>query len=359
MAAPTVDLSALLGGLSLEDAKKGDKDVSHSTTALQSEIDSAGFRIFECLSDLGYFSWNPPRNAVCKSLGSIASPDEFKKYIDLDGKPDKLKDPHSVNTFRPFLSLPEDTHENKFPYGKQDAVSLHVASHHRGVDFSAVDFVFGGSTLEMLATCDASDPYMVTIIPDTRAIFVVKTKEYIQDLSQPGFQFERLMTGRPMAGHDTNSITSTDHLHLMNVGKHRVLFRAEADATNESGTPVEIKASNPRYWGTKVMFQMISNGSTKLCHGVKSRGSLAGVRVLSLGSVADKALQVSSVDSLERNIEKGMEGLRNQMASASSGEAFKVSFVGGSLRLSRVSGRSADILPPEGMMRKLMAHNQA
>ena len=142
---------------------------------------------------------------------------------------------------------------------------------------------------------------------------------------------------------------------LMNVGSFRVFFRAETDATDERGNPVEIKASNPRYWGTKVMFQMISSGSTKLCLGIKSRGSLAGISVKPLQEVAMDAISGRSVKSLEKNIVNGMKSMRDQMASAVPGEAFKVSFVGGSLKLTSARGRSSIILPPEDIMLKLMA----
>ena len=101
------------------------------------------------------------------------------------------------------------------------------------------------------------------------------------------------MTGHAME--DSSSDTAVvEHMHEMNVGSYRVFFRAETDAKTAIGrndtTPVEIKASNPRYWGTKVMFQMISSGSTVLCHGRKSRGSLASVELRSLADVASEAM---------------------------------------------------------------------
>ena len=67
---------------------------------------------------------------------------------------------------------------------------------HRNVDLERIDFVFGGSTLEMLAQSDATDPYMVTCVAkddsaDThRTILITKAKEYIKKLSDVGFQFE-------------------------------------------------------------------------------------------------------------------------------------------------------------------------
>ena len=106
---------------------------------------------------------------------------------------------------------------------------------------------------------------------------------------------------------------TTEHLHLMKVGEYNVLFRAETDAKDINGSPVEIKASNPRYWGTKVMFQMISSGSTKLCHGSKYRGKISSINVKDLSTVAREALQYTDVAMLQRNIIRGMDTIKSQM----------------------------------------------
>ena len=100
---------------------------------------------------------------------------------------------------------------------------------------------------------------------DTKCILVAKKKDYAQNLADVGFQFERYVTGGDMM--DTKTNTSVEHIHIMKVGERTVLFRAEVDAIDGNGSALEVKASNPRYWGTKVMFQMISSGSSKLCQG--------------------------------------------------------------------------------------------
>jgi hypothetical protein len=347
------DIASLLGNLALKD---NGQVIDDKSGQLQRELNVAGFRIFECLCDKGFFSWNSPHGAPYRNVGSIASSDQLmiSSYLDLDGRPDSLVDPRSIRTPKAFLFLEPHETRNKFPHGNIEIISLHVAARFRGVDFADVDFVFGGSTLEMLATCDAaSDPFMVTIVPGTKTIMVVKNKDYTKNASDLGFQFERLMTGKAMD--DMGSMESTvEHLHTMNVGPYHVLFRAETDAIDD-GSPVEIKASNPRYWGTKVMFQMISSGSTKLCHGKKGRGSLTGVSNQSLQHVAQTALAAGlRVRTLERNIEKGMESIRDQTKEASPGDVFKVSFQGVSLKLLPARGRSADILPQADVTKELI-----
>jgi hypothetical protein len=347
------DLSSLLGNLALKE--KG-QEVDAKSQKLQREINRAGFRIFECLSDNGYFSWSVPMKAPTKTLGSMKTKNELKltDYLDLDGKPDQLVDPRSIKTPKAFLSLSPRELPNRFPHGKLDIVCFHVAARYRGIDFADIDFAFGGSTLEMLATFDANDPFMVTFLPGTKTIVIVKCKDYIKNLSDIGFQFERLMTGTSMA-HVGLVSSNVEHLHVMNVGTYRVFFRAETDAMQGEG-PVEIKASNPRYWGSKVLFQMISNGSTTLCHGMKGRGSLIGVELQTLEQVARTALGGGRrAQVLEDNILRGMDSIKSQMKDASAGDVFKVHFQGSSLKLLPARGRSADILPPADVVGELIS----
>ena len=335
------DISDLLGGLSIKDAKA--KELDSRSLRLQQELDRSGFRIFECLQDLGFFSWNPPRGTPYKSLRATSDAADITKFIDLNGRPDKLVSLSSLRTPRQFESPPPDTHENRFPFGKNDAACLHVACRHRGADWDGIDFAFGGSTLEMLASRDASDPYVVTVVGSDsggckaakKTILVTKNKEYVQNLADVGFQFERLVTGKPMRGEKSTTICSVEHLHVMNVGTYRVFFRAETDAIDEGdGDPIEIKASNPRYWGTKVMFQMISSGSTRLCHGTKGGGYLRSVAKQSLRQVAQTAMIGRSIQAIEGKILAGMESLQNQMKDAREGETFR------SPSLARVGGSS-------------------
>ena len=201
------DLSSLLGSLDLKDNRHSIDDKS---LKLQKEINRAGFRLFECISDNGYFSWNPPRDAPYKTLSDISKSDQLmiSSYLDVEGKPDSLVDPSSIRLPKAFLSLDPHEHKNQFPYGKNDIVCLHVAAQFRGIDFKDIDFVFGGSTLEMLATHDASDPYMVTLLPDTSTILVSKNKDYVKNLSDVGFQFERLMEDQWVMLHPITHVLS-------------------------------------------------------------------------------------------------------------------------------------------------------
>ena len=239
-------------------------------------------------------------------------------------------------------------HDNKYPYGQIDIGCLYVAAKHRGVDLNGIHFAFGGSTLEMLATKDATLPYITTRIPGTDCILVSKRQVYTQDLSDHGFQFERLVTGKSVP--DEGEVEFVEHMHLMKVGDYDVLFCAETDAIQHE-SPVEIKVSNPRYWGTKVMFQMISSGSTRLCHGEKSRGTVTRILMRNLSTVAKEALAYSSISQLQKNITDGMEAIDSQLKH---NELRKISFYGGSLKLLPTSERASAILPPSDVVKSLI-----
>jgi hypothetical protein len=106
------------------------------------------------------------------------------------------------------------------------------------------------------------------------------------------------------------------------------------------------------------MFQMISSGSTRLCHGVKGRGNLRGIDIQSLQQVSRTAMMGRRVLSLEDTILQSMAALRFQMKDASQGEVFRVSFSNRKLHLSLARGRSGDILPPADVVRELLVSDE-
>lgn len=329
--------------------------------ALQHEINEAAFRIFQCVSDHGYFSWKPQRGKPkYKNLSNISSTKEIVDYIDLEARPDRLVPMSSLRLPLEFPSLPPRLFENTFPFGQNETSHLYVATRHRGIKLENIDFCFGGSALEMLARKDASNPYIVMKIPGEKStIIVAKRKAYTQDLSDVGYQFERFVTGNNLsARYDVEFI---EHLHVMKIGDYNVLFCAETDAVDENDNPVEVKASNPKYWGTKVMFQMICSGSSKLCHGVKIRGNLQSVTLKSLSSIAKEALRDRDIRVLEKNILDGMTAIRDQVHSTThTGETgFKVHFSpGGDLELIHCKAtRSTALLPPGDIVRSLLHHD--
>ena len=340
-------ISQVLGKLSIRD---DDTQSCKFRTALK----GTGLKIFTPIEDKGYFTWSPmDYSSTLQGLEKVNSAKAIKAAISIHGTPDILKDLKKVKKTtrlpRSFLSLPPNEKDNLFPYGQIDVASMHVAAHHRGVDWTKIDFCFGGSTLEMLAQKSNKDPYKAVRIPGTKTICVSKSKRYTQNQADPGFQFERLMTGKGMS--ERSDWKSTEHIHIMKVDEFNVLFMAEVDAMDEK-RPVEIKASNPRYWGTKVMFQMISNGSPTLCHGIKRFGQLADIELLTLEEVSETAMNSSFVP-IEKNIIEGMKSLKSILKmEKKENDTFSVQFSGGRMQL--IPTRDEKILPSPKIVKELV-----
>ncbi len=147
---------------------------------------------------------------------------------------------------------------------------------------------------------------------------------------------------------EANDFSTVEHMHKMKVGERTVLFCAEVDAKDDKGSPVKVKAKNPFYWG---MFQMISCGSSKLCHGEKSRGVLTRVTLKSLSEVSKDALKDSNVSFLQKNILRGMEAISSQLQDS---EPHRVTFSGGSLKLLPISTRVFALFPPNDVVVRLI-----
>lgn len=271
----------------------------------------------------------------------------------------------------PVLKLPPDEHDHKhFPFGKLDIICLHVASQHRGIDFSEIDFVFGGSTLEMLAQRDplggfkgrntSDTSYLAMRLPGFKTIMIVKNSTYTSDYAKLPHQFERLMTGKDMD--DTRSVRTTDHLQIMQIGVYRVLFRAETDAIDSEGRSVEIKTYGPQSRRTKTMFQMMSSGSMKLCYCAHSndRTRINQIKVISLQEVAQRSLasrseleHVATLRRLQENIVDGMDSISQQVEQESTtNKVFEIGFdKDGMLNLQY--NKFAKILPVDSIVTEL------
>jgi hypothetical protein len=355
-------LNQLLDKLSLDATKQTDKSKPSPPPngEFVRELNKTKFTIFTPLSDHGYYMWKPPpvtSSSYCK-LSDIPDAGSIKRHIELDALPPKLVPVSSLRLPRSFLSLySAKEFKNTYPYGQYHVASLYVASQRRGVDLNDIDFVFGGSTLEMLAQCDDSNPYKAVRIPGTqKACLVVKSKEYTQNKGDLGFQFERLVTGESM--NDVSAdVMFMEHLHVMKVGRYRVLFQAETDAVSDDG-PVEVTASNPYHWGTKSMFQLISNGCATMCQGIKDRSKqLVQVKHVPLSKLARDALMEASCAQLEHNILQGLDALRDEMADSEEGEEFRIQFSHNeSLYLeSRSKKDGAVLLPPSEIVEDLLS----
>jgi hypothetical protein len=339
---------------------------SARSSALKEELEATPFTIFENIIDLGYFGWCPTKSKKSTSKNRYhkiqgASATEIKSLVDVDGQPDALVDIAGIQQQLPihFCSPPPQKFRNKFPYDLPHIASLHVvANYHRdAVDLAALDFIFGGSTLQVLATGlivgGKSTDFVACKVPHTNAIAIKKHKEYAADYADVGFQFERLVTGAGLA--DRHNPMAVEHLQVIQMRGFKVLFSAEADAVDESDTVVEIKASNQKMWGSKTMFQMISSGSTKVCAGTKSQGILTKVAIQSLRDVANKAVQSpGKAAALEESILGNMAAIQEGMKDYEPGVVVKIQFSGANKNLELAPINGVDLLPAHGVIEELL-----
>lgn len=118
---------------------------------LQNVFKGSDFTLFKVVKDLGYWGWTP--SGPYKNLEEVTA-GEILEQLNVHQTPDELISIPLIKRTLPktFASLLPQEHTNKYPYAAPILVGLHVASKMRGVDFNTdVDFLFGGSTLQMLA----------------------------------------------------------------------------------------------------------------------------------------------------------------------------------------------------------------
>lgn len=323
--------------------------------AFKKEIEQHPFKIFKCIADLGYYGWHP--EGPYKNLTDVTAC-EIMQSIDIDMKPPIAESMEALNEQLPkyFASLPPQEYKAKYPHMQPRITPLYVSVKHRGVKIQDVDFLFGGTILEVFAN-KAIPPgkcYIVTVITGTDIILVAKDDEYIQNYSDHGFQFERLVTGKNLEErHDPSTV---HHLQLMEVSGFCVLFAAEVDAMDDHGKTIEITKSNPKWWGTSKMFQMISNGSTTLYSGVNMHGKLIQVEQKSLSSVIRNALRYQSCNNLEENILECMQRLKKSLQSLKikEGHFHEISFDGRGLALNPLRSKTQGLLPPNHVIEQLL-----
>jgi hypothetical protein len=311
-----------------------------SESQLLVALDNAGFSIFDSAVDLGFYIWKP--TGECRSLETVVDPQEILASIDPSKLPDPMIDVSTLNSKITFPFYFSDLRKrpqlvkNTYPHAQHSVASLYVASKERGLELDTLDFCLGGSTLEILATqrIPNGEKHLVALLPgsSTRTVVVAKHKEYLQDYAVFGFQFERLVVGKPITAlHDTKN--NLEHLQVLEVSdrhnrrhrtggsdtvRYKILISGNADGMDANGNPVEVKTNKPKYWGTKVMFQMISGASLTMCFGqnsYKRNGSqsirfLSKIQLFSLEEVAAKALKNQSITRLETNICNGLETLK-------------------------------------------------
>lgn len=313
---------------------------------------------FEQVLSLGVYAWDASR-AGCelKDFEDVQA-DEVLKALTLEGAaPHRLID---VQQLRLPLTFREDLKSkptlNKFPNDPGYVVPLFAAK-QRGQDLSKIDFLLGGSSLNVLASQgiergpgDEELRYVAQKVPGTELVVLCKSHFYHSDSSGVGAQFERLLTGYDLAADRTGPVVEA--LQLMRLGSFTVLFSAEVDAADAHGELVEIKSGNPRYFGMKVMFQMISSGAKRLVYADKRGKRLEAVRTKSLAEMV-REHPAERLRQAEANILAALHQLKGPEATAllDSGPV-ELSYSRGQLQLLPSERR---VLPRQEVVAELLA----
>ena len=164
---------------------------------------------------------------------------------------------------------------------------------------------------------------------------------YEVDLTDRGYQFERFITRSDI------SYQHIEHIQLLKIADTMVLFTAESDGIDLEKYPIEIKLSNNQRWQSKTMFQMISNGSTKLYHGVSKRqGTIHDVDCKTLSDLINE--EDDKLNDFVQNILKAMRQLENEVNNTKdrSTTVWKITFQGDNMIL-----RKHDIVQDKILLR--------
>lgn len=89
------------------------------------QINATEFSILKPISDLGFFGWTATGGYT--PLNNIKSHVEVLRFIDLQGRPNRLRPTHQIETPKSFQVAKDTAFENKFPYSQHDIACLHVA----------------------------------------------------------------------------------------------------------------------------------------------------------------------------------------------------------------------------------------
>lgn len=354
---PIDELTTSLQRQSLRDTNSSLSQLPPPGKLFARELAQTGFTIFKPISDLGFYEWEP--DLQDHSTLSDISAEEIKRQLHTRGKPARLVDPRKIKLPLSFPTLPPQIYENKYPLARCEIAGIHVATKIRGLSLKDIDFVvFGGSTLSMLASKNETRKlYLAAKIPGTSVGIVAKDENYEFNLADPGFQFERVVTGRPVD--ECEEPTFIEHMQLMQVGNFKILFIAKADAMHD-GEPLEVTFSNPFYWDIRTCLQCVSIGSSALCHGKKNRGNVDSERGR-LDSISIKPLswlykaKSEKLKKAEGEIIQGLADLKRQLISLNHSGEYEIRFsIDGRLELQHKPG-SSKLLPSPNVVDALLA----
>ena len=127
-------------------------------------------------------------------------------------------------------------------------------------------------------------------------------------------------------------------------------FSAEVDAVDADLAAVEVKISNAKNWGTKTMFQMISSGSSKICHGIREKEQIPRADIRSLSDITEKTLRQRPRDKLESNVLRHMSRLHKLIRQFEPDCILVLSFDSNNELQLALPGQNMDFIPSSGVI---------
>ncbi|KAL7565891.1 hypothetical protein ACA910_021479 [Epithemia clementina (nom. ined.)] len=186
---------------------------------LKLALTNAGFSSIQPLQILGFYTWCPEQAAPpyrYKCIGQATANEIWTFTISNQGPESIVSIDQLQLPVRFCDNLPKQVVSTKYPYANTGIASLLHAK--AKCDLRSLDFYLGCSSLEILSAERKSRkkdraPFFVMKVPGTQIVMIQYHFNFGQDYSVPGFQFERLMTGKEL--HDRHGVSVTEHVQLM------------------------------------------------------------------------------------------------------------------------------------------------
>lgn len=364
------DVSSLASTLAKTQLSDHHAPAAPTVSSLAETLEQSPFTIFGKVEEVGFFQW---RRATHNKQLKSAKLSDFLDRIKMDENPPQVLPVATLNKQLPlpFARTGSRVYCNKFPFSHASLPPLYYAVKKRAAGLDDIDFVFGGSTMSFFVTQPSENDgsvstkaysppnrrrrqYVAMFVPGTKAIWVTKHHAHSVNMSDKGYQVERLASGRSI--YDENDLDSSEHLQVIDIGPgYRTLVCAVTDGIDSEGNVVEVTHGNPHYWGTSLALQMISSGSAWLYAARKGQGILRSFQRLPLSDIITRFCSPEDVEEIESRVPAAMRQLR-QFADEGlfdGGKAYSISFKEGEMKLEETT-QTSTMFPPKSVVDDLL-----
>ena len=244
------------------------------------------FRAVNVVEDFGLFWWNITKSGDEVTNDGTVSDMQWNKVLErleMAGKPKYLMNLEQLNKMvaekeiRLFRKNVRGRLKDlvmklwSYPYTIPPPIICHVAS-ERGCDMKQVHFLVHGTVLGYLSRARSKSKKETILVQRLGGSNIMNIRVIVDSnsfLGDLGHQFESFVVGdNPF---QTDNLILQQHLRLLQIGSHKILVCAEADAVlPQTTTPVEVKMQDPMNETTairdkvRILLQMISTGSESL-----------------------------------------------------------------------------------------------